>query len=342
MPQPNPQNPYQPPEADDLHAEPEATAAMTDDVWAIPGLTWKNAKRLTRRALETNVLWLVGLFQALYVAAIFAPQGLSGMQPAGPFSQQEPPDPGNIPEEFLPLVVAGMAVGVISMMLAGTLLRPMRRLLLDGTHAVGGAGEAFSMGIRRLPHMLGVGILTYLAAIVGMCACIVPGLVISIALWFPIYVVLATDLGVIESMKGGWEFFKRQWKPYLVGAAAFVVVYMAVTCPLTFLSMVPIVGPYLWAVAFAGIFLGLYVGYTALLCTLEQRDRHQYGAAAWEQPNYVPREMPGDPGRGPGGAGREPPVDGEPPSGVGEGGDGSIEDDGSIGDDDDDGPVHEW
>lgn len=293
-------NPYQPPESERLTetSDPGPAGGAVDaprDIWSIPSAVWENGKRLWSRCAETNLLWVILGIQLLHLGSTSGMQFMMGSEPGPSLGQSEPE---LTPEQLAELwpVFLGIIVLVVGLQLVtGSLMRPMHRLLFDGSKSVGGVGDALGMGLPRIPHLIGTGILVYVLLFLGLLACLVPGIVISVAMWFPLYLAMTTDLGVIDSLTSGWEFFKRQWSAYLVGGLALIVAYMAVLCPLMALSFVPVAGPFIWVSA-AGILAALlFVAFMSLMGTLEQRDREMHGSTVWEEPDQRPGTGRGQP-----------------------------------------------
>jgi len=273
----------------------------------MPSAIWENGKRLWSRCIETNIIWFIAGVQLLHLGCTSGMQFVMGTEPGPGFDQSEPEITPEQIAEIWPLLL-GVIVLIIGLQLVnGSLMRPMHRLLFDGSNSVGSVGDAVGMGVNWIPHLTGTGILVYVAMFFGLLACLIPGLVIAVAMWFPIYLAVTTDLGVIDSLTSGWEFFKRQWSAYLVGGLAVVVAYMAVLCPLMALSFIPVAGSFIWLFAAAGLAAVSFVAFVALMATLEQRDREMHGSTAWEQPGQHPET----------GRGRQPGSDDEPPSGGG-------------------------
>jgi hypothetical protein len=273
----------------------------------MPSAVWENGKRLWNRCGETNLLWVIVAIQFVHLGGTTGLQFLMGTRPGPSFNQSEPEISPEKMAELWP-VFLGIIVLVLGLQLVnGSLMRPMHRLLFDGSKSVGSVGDAVGMGLHRIPHLIGTGFLVYLLMFLGILACLIPGFIVGVAMWFPLYLAVTTDLGVIDSLTSGWEFFKRQWSAYLVGGLALLVAYMAVLCPLMALSFIPVAGPFLWVFVAGALAVVLFIAFMSLMGTLEQRDREMHGSTPWEEPGQRPEA----------GRGRGPGSDDEPPAGGG-------------------------
>jgi uncharacterized membrane protein len=110
-----------------------------------------------------------------------------------------------------------------------------------------------SVHVRDLWHpkpfwrFLGGVLLTTLAVIAGLILLIVPGIIVSVALTFTLYLVIDRGLGPVNAMKESWRLTKgKRWKLFgfllailginLLGLLA-VFVGLIVTIPVTMLAM---------------------------------------------------------------------------------------------------------
>lgn len=284
-------NPYEPPSAGEVSApSPQPDSSAQD--WSLssfPGVVWENTKVLLDQARTTNVLGFIVVIQIFYVFATNLPNLLLGQTSMNPFD----PDASSAPSDFavdnpeLLILAAGFGVGVVvvGQLLATSMVRPLRRLYFDGFEAVPDFSAAFSMAVSRVPKLFAVGFLWFLIAAVGLLACILPGVVLFFLSWFPIYVAVTTDLGIVDSLSGGWELAKRQWKAFGLLVLIMIGVFGVLSCPLMMLQMIPGIGLFLNMAANVVTSTVVVVFYMALLITIEERDRALYGAAAWETPN---------------------------------------------------------
>lgn len=284
-------NPYEPPSAGQVSDPSPQPDSSTQD-WSLssfPGVVWENTKVLLEHARTANILGFIVVIQIFYVVATNIPNILLGQTSTNPFD----PDANSAPSDFavespeLIMVAAGIGVVilVVGQLLATSMVRPLRRLYFDGFEAIPDFNAAFSMGVSRVPKLFVVGFLWFLISAVGLLACILPGVVLFFLSWFPIYVAVTTDLGIVDSLSGGWELAKRQWKAFGLLVLIMIGVFGVLSCPLMMLQMIPGIGLFLNMAANVVTSTLLVVFYMALLITIEERDRALYGAAAWETPN---------------------------------------------------------
>ena len=307
MPEENDPNPYRPPESDDL-ADRRASGE-TFAISTIPKRTWRIGWRLLERGQETGLLWVIVVLQLLNSVSGSLPDWMMGkglFQPtatgtgtAGAEAEMSP--------SMAAFTFTAIAVSFGFQLLQLSMMRPLHRLYVDGPDAFGNISEACSAALSRFLPMLGVGIMVGLSVLVGICACVVPGLVIALFAGIPIYIVLTTELGVLDSMRGAIDFVKRQWQGYTVGMLALLAPVLVLLVPLIFLLLSPIPTALVYLGITIPISVGLYFGFLGLYCVLEERDRQEYGAAAWEPPDTASEHdtggqaEPADRNRSPGG-----------------------------------------
>lgn len=111
------------------------------------------------------------------------------------------------------------------------------RLLAGSNYTI---GEALGVGIRRFPSLLGLGILTALAVLVGLVLLVVPGLIVAVMLVLGMPACVIESLGPIESMKRSAFLTKsNRWR--IVGSFLLVVFVPLVAVLLIFGVLVALV-----------------------------------------------------------------------------------------------------
>lgn len=93
--------------------------------------------------------------------------------------------------------------------------------------------DAFEQGLRLLPRLIGLGILIGLAVGIGFILLIVPGLLILKRCFLAPYVLVAEDLGVIDSIKRSNELSKQPKSVWGV---------LGVTMLLGLIGIIPLIG----------------------------------------------------------------------------------------------------
>lgn len=67
---------------------------------------------------------------------------------------------------------------------------------------------AFSQAFSKIGSLMFAGLLTGLAVALGLCFCIIPGIIVGIGLQFVVFVVMDTELGAIGSLQYAWAVAK--------------------------------------------------------------------------------------------------------------------------------------
>ena len=274
-------NPYAPPSSEQI-PEPTQEPEGPRDLSELHKDLWEDTKRLLGYGAKTGILWVVVFAQLLNVALSLAPQLMLGLNQS-PFSDEPPPRiTGEMMSDFFVIFGIGWVVVMCVQLVNIAMMRPLHRLYFDGSSAVEGIGDALSMGLPKIPRLVGLGIITVIAGLVGTLLCILPGLAVALFAGFPLYVLLTTDHGVFDSIAAGKQLATEYWKPFLVGVGIYIGVYMIASLPMGLISLIPVVGTLLWGV-FALVFGSASTFFfTALFCNIEQRKKTREGESLGE------------------------------------------------------------
>lgn len=105
-----------------------------------------------------------------------------------------------------------LAMGIVVMVLS-TLFTAAIVWLIDRI----GAGdrprtsEAFAVGLRRVPALIGAGILYVLAVTVGLVLLILPGIFAGVALMFFFTAIIVDGKGAIAGLQYSWQLVRGNW-----------------------------------------------------------------------------------------------------------------------------------
>lgn len=71
--------------------------------------------------------------------------------------------------------------------------------------------EAVALSVRKLIPLLVMYILYFLIVVFGSILLVIPGIFLSIKLFYSQYFILFENKGVIESLRSSWQIVKRNW-----------------------------------------------------------------------------------------------------------------------------------
>lgn len=139
-------------------------------------------------------------------------------------------------------VLGQIVAQLVSLVLTSFLMVGWIRIWLA---AARGGEPTFGMllsGADRLLPMLGVMFLYYAAVGIGTLAFIVPGIILSVGLYFSMFYVADTNMGAIEALKASWEASSGQrMKMFLAGLAAMgLLMAGALACLVGLLVAAPV------------------------------------------------------------------------------------------------------
>jgi len=218
------ENPYAAPEAS---AEPEPThaggGALSERMQggASVGEIFEAFGKIAGESAESGVLWLVVGFQIVMAGVSQLPAMFVDPNNPGAASGQ---DLGMVGLSYLVVILVG-SVGI-------TLQRPLRKVYFEGAEAYGGLGEAFSDAMSRLGAAVGLVFAYTLIVMLGLVACIVPGLVAAVGLMPGYYLTAASDdLAVTDVVTEAWDLFRRHWASIIGAVVVYSVVAVVVLAP---------------------------------------------------------------------------------------------------------------
>lgn len=285
-------NPYQPPTSEHIPEPVDDGAGGPSDISEIHKDLWAGTKRMLQLGAQTGIIWVILVVQLANGVLAMLPQLMLGLNNS-PFGG-DPPQISD--DQFISFAITfgiGWVVVMGLMLLSLTLMRPLHRLYFQGESAVSGLGEALSMGLPRLPAMLGFGLLAALATLVGFLFCIFPGIAVAFASGLIFMLLITTDKGVFEAISDGRTLLEHQWKPYLVGTILYIGIYMLLSIPISFIALIPTVGQFiqLTFTIVAGTISPFF--YIALFCNVEERERSRDNQTVWEEDLEIKEKAPG-------------------------------------------------
>lgn len=71
--------------------------------------------------------------------------------------------------------------------------------------------EVLSCGFKKVLPAIGVFVLTVIAVAIGFMLLIIPGIYLSIALFFSLYLIVTDNLGVMDSLKESMQLVSKHW-----------------------------------------------------------------------------------------------------------------------------------
>ena len=292
MSDPSDNNPYRPPSSEHIPEPVEEAAGGPSDLSEIHKDLWEGTKKMLRLGGASGIIWVIGFVQLANGLLAMLPQLMLGINNS-PFDNTTP---SISDEQFITFAIVfgvGWVVVMGLMLLSMTLMRPLHRLYFQGESAVSGLGEALTMGLPRLPSMIGFGILAALASLVGLLFCIFPGILVAFAAGLVFMLLITTDKGVFQAISDGRTLLENQWKPYLVGTVIFVGLYMLLSMPISFIALIPTVGQVIqitFTVAMGTISPFFYI---ALFCNVEERERQREDQTVWADELELKQKAPG-------------------------------------------------
>lgn len=134
---------------------------------------------------------------------------------------------------------------IITPLLAAVVLRA------EAAHHAGSAptaDELYSYGFSRLPVMVGITLLSGLAAGIGFLAFIIPGVYIFVRLYLALPVAVAEGSGMIDSLRRSWDLTGDAfWRIMAVAVLALVGMFLVTLASQQLLGLVAATAG--WAVA---------------------------------------------------------------------------------------------
>lgn len=272
------ENPYAAPEAS---AEPEPThagdGALSERMQggASVGEVFEAFGKIAAESAESGVLWLVVGFQIVMAGVSQLPAMFVDPNNPGALSSQ---DMGMMGLSYMVVLLVG-SVGMI-------LQRPLRKVYFEGAEVYGGLGDVISDAMSRLGTAAGFIFAYTLIVILGLVACIVPGIVAAIGLVPGYYLAVASDdLAVTDVVTEAWDLFRRHWASIIGAGLVYLVVAVVVLAPVYGTLMVTdglTTIPGQMAInLLSGIFAILF--YVALIARVEVADRKGRHRAVWSR-----------------------------------------------------------
>ncbi len=271
-------NPYAAPEAS---AEPEPTHAVDGALsermkgGASVGEVFEAFGKIAVESAESGVLWLVVGFQMVMA-------GVSQL----PAMFVEPNNPAALSGQDMGMMGLSYLVVMLIASVGITLYRPLRKIYFEGSDVYRGAGEAVSDAMSRLGPALGFIFAYVVITILGLAACLVPGVVAAVGLVPGYYLTVASDdLGVTDAVTEAWDLFRRHWASII--GAGFVYIFAAVVVLAPVYGMLMVMDG-LTTVP-GQIALNLLSGipailfYVALIARVEVADRQGRHRQIWER-----------------------------------------------------------
>lgn len=121
----------------------------------------------------------------------------------------------------LPVVVFGLFANILTLVLSGAVTYGVFQHLRGGTV---GAGELLRTGFSKLGAVLAVGIVTGIGIALGVCALIVPGLILLTRWWVAVPVAVIESPGLAESLSRSTALTEgNRWRVLAVALGLTVV-----------------------------------------------------------------------------------------------------------------------
>lgn len=105
---------------------------------------------------------------------------------------------------FLPITIL---FGLIGLFLSGMIIR----MSYDATRRRVSISEAAKLVLRRYIRLLVSSIVVGIVVVAGLVALIIPGIFLTIQLFFYDYAILIDDNSVVDSLKKSWKIVKGKW-----------------------------------------------------------------------------------------------------------------------------------
>jgi hypothetical protein len=88
-------------------------------------------------------------------------------------------------------------------------------------------GQSLAIGLSRIFPVLGVGILVGLCVILGFVACVIPGIILTCALYVAVPICVVEKPGVVDSLKRSFELTKNnRWQIFGAYLVQGVIAYL--------------------------------------------------------------------------------------------------------------------
>lgn len=139
-------------------------------------------------------------------------------------------------------VLGQVVAQLVSMVLSSFLGIGWIRIWLAAARGGEPTFEMLLSGSDRLLPMLGVTFLYYLAVLGGTLALVVPGIILGVGLYFSLFFIADTNMGVMEALKASWEASSGQRGKMLLAALASLglVLLGTLACLVGLLVAVPV------------------------------------------------------------------------------------------------------
>jgi len=103
---------------------------------------------------------------------------------------------------------SGGLFSLIAFVIAGPLAAGLYSMMLHVQRREPVAFADLFDGFREFGRAFGVYALTTIAVVVGLVLLIVPGIILAVGLWPGLYLVMDTDLGVMDTLREAWDMTK--------------------------------------------------------------------------------------------------------------------------------------
>jgi len=136
-----------------------------------------------------------------------------------------PLDPANPDSNFISLYAYMLGSMALTATLYGSMIS---RIHSFATHQTSSFGSAFKVGLKRAFPLIFGTLLYMLIMMLGMILLIIPGLYLMITLMFFMYVMIAEDKGIIDSLKASHQLVKGSWWRTMGVMTVLMIIYMVI------------------------------------------------------------------------------------------------------------------